>query len=268
MPTLQSIAAAEPDRIGATVAQLCAALDRDGACIALDLLSTAQCDALLRDFSPHLARQAAGVDELGYRDGFHGTHTKRLHGLFSCSPLMAEVLTHPLLEQLSQSVIVERGVARDVRLSNAELMVLEPGQQPQAFHRDDASWARAARLESQDVLISANIALTDFTARNGATVVVPGSQRWPEFRPIEAHETCQAIMPRGSALLYLGSAIHAGGANDCNSARAGLYLGYVASWLRPLENQLVTNDPHDVLALPPRARELLDASPAGFTVYA
>ncbi len=268
MPTLQSIAAAQPDPDGVTAGQLRAALDRDGACIALDLLSATQCDALLNDFAPHLARLDAGVDDLGYRADFHGAHTKRLHGLFSRSPLMAQVLTHPLLEQLSQSILVERGVARDVRLSNAELMVLEPGQTQQTFHRDDASWARAASVETQDVLISANIALTDFTARNGATVVVPGSQRWPKVRAIEDHETCQAIMPRGSALLYLGSAVHTGGANRSDSARAGLYLGYVASWLRPLENQLVTNDPQDVLALPPRARELLDAGPAGYTVYA
>jgi hypothetical protein len=54
-------------------------------------------------------------------------------------------------------------------------------------------------------------------------------------------------MPRGSALLY---------------------LGYVASWLRPLENQLVTNEPADILALPQEAQTLLDVSEGGFTVYA
>ena len=75
-------------------------------------------------------------------------------------------------------------------------------------------------------------------------------------------------MPKGAALIYSGNAIHSGGANAETEARVGLYLGYVVSWLRPLENQLITNEPTDILSLSEEARRLLDLTPGGFTVYA
>lgn len=248
--------------------QILAALEQDGACIALNLLTPESCEQLLRDFAPHLEQVTAGVDNLGYREQFYGAHTKRLHGLFSRSPQMATVLTQPLLLSLARTLLVANGTATDLRLSNAELMVLQQNQTQQVFHRDAASWQRAQALATADLLLSANYALTDFTADNGATWVVPGSHRWPPGQAPRPSESTQAVMPQGSALLYLGSAIHAGGANQTAMPRVGLYLGYIASWLRPLENQLITNRPEDVLALPEEARRLLDISPGGYTVYA
>ena len=244
------------------------ALEQDGACIALDMLSPEQCDALTADFAVHLATIDQGQDDLGYREAFYGTHTKRLHGLFSRSPHTVSLLTHHTLGSLTQSMLIDSGIAQDVRLSNAELMVLYAGQSQQAYHRDSASWQRAAKIHSDDFLLSANFALTEFTAANGATWVAPGSHRWRTVREPSPTEVCQAIMPKGSALLYLGNAVHAGGANHTAQPRTGLYLGFVASWLRPLENQLLTNEPADLLALPEAAQRLLDLTPGGYTVYA
>jgi hypothetical protein len=211
------------------------------------------------------------VDDLGYRDEFYGRQTKRLHGLFSKSPRMQEVLTNPFLLSLARRFLIEPGTARDFRLSNTELMVLNQDQEAQVFHTDGASWRRAQKREKaagNEILISANCALTDFTSTNGATRVVPGSHRWDNARVPEEHEVCLAVMPKGSALIYTGNAIHSGGANLESEARVGLYLGYVVSWLRPLENYLITNRPEDILALSDEAKRLLDVSPGGFTVFA
>jgi hypothetical protein len=254
---------AADDRAG-----LLAALDRDGACIAEDLLPAALCDALLDDFAPQLDALDWGVDELGYKDDFYGRRTKRLHGLFEKSPAMVDVLLNPVLVGVAEALFVETGMARELRLSNTELMVLTAGQGDQAFHTDGVSWKRAQRHEDGEILVSANIALTDFRASNGATRVVPGSHRWPPEREPTPDEVCRAEMRRGSALLYTGNAIHSGGASEEETPRVGLYLGYIPSWLRPIENQLVTNDPAAVHALPDAARRLLDVSPGGFTVYA
>ncbi|MGI9326716.1 MAG: phytanoyl-CoA dioxygenase family protein [Pseudomonadales bacterium] len=261
MPNLRSID-------GSNVDEILHALDQDGACIALNLLANATCDQLLRDFGPHLQALELGTDELGYREQFYGNKTKRLHGLFSKSPAMESVLTHPLLLALVDRQFVQPGLASAVRLSNAELMVLHQGQEQQMFHSDAASWRHAQQIETQELLLSANYALTDFTAENGATCVVPGSHRWEPGRDPLPGETCLAIMPRGSALLYVGNVLHAGGANRTQQARTGLYMGYVVSWLRPLENQLITNASEDIFSLSSQAQQLLDVSPAGFTVYA
>ncbi len=261
MPTLQQIDASDTQAI-------LSALAVDGACIGLNVLPPELCDALLNDFSPHLAAMSWGEDELGYRNEFYGTRTKRLHGLFSKSSNMVSVLTHPLFLSLASALFVDSGMATDIRLSNTELMVLNKGQGVQDFHTDGVSWRRAQATESGEILVSANCALTEFTATNGATRVVPGSHLWPAAREPDADEICLAVMPKGAALLYTGNAVHSGGANEDNAARVGLYLGYIASWLRPIENQLVTNSPEDIRALPEQAQRLLDVSPGGFTVYA
>ncbi|MFT6011486.1 MAG: ectoine hydroxylase-related dioxygenase (phytanoyl-CoA dioxygenase family), partial [Candidatus Azotimanducaceae bacterium] len=203
----------------------------------------------------------------------YGQQTKRLHGLFSKSPKMVEVLTNPLLLQVAREMLVSDDRAKDIRLSNTELMVLGQDQPVQVFHTDGSSWHRAQRQEQSlgplnEILISANIALTPFTAINGATRVVPGSHLWSPERKPQPAEICQAIMPKGSALLYSGNVIHSGGANETETTRIGLYLGYVVSWLRPLENYLVTNKPDDIFALAAEAQQLLDVSPGGFTVMA
>ena len=250
------------------VDHIVALLERDGACIARDVLSVELCDALLADFNNALAEMPWGLDDLGYKDAFYGERTKRLHGLFSASPRMVDVLTHPLLTDLAHRLFVESGIAHDIRLSNTELMALGGGQANQAFHTDAASWSRVQTAESGEILVSANCALTDFTEANGSTRGVPGSHRWDPGRQPQNNEICLAVMPKGSALIYTGNAVHSGGANTTDSIRAGLYLGYIPSWLRPIENQLVTNKPEDVLALPEQARRLLDVVDGGFTVYA
>ncbi len=253
------------------VDDILSAVRADGACIALNVLPLELCDALIADFQQYLDDIDWGSDELGYRDKFYGLQTKRLHGLFSKSSHMVEVLTHPLFLSLAQQMFVDSGLSNDVRLSNTELMVLNKDQDVQEFHSDAASWHHVQNQEKKDnreILISANCALTEFTTTNGATRVVPGSHRWSQARTPQADEVCLAVMPKGAALIYSGNAEHSGGANNEDAARLGLYLGYIVSWLRPIENQLVTNEAKDIFALPDQAQRLLDVSPGGFTVFA
>jgi ectoine hydroxylase-related dioxygenase (phytanoyl-CoA dioxygenase family) len=264
MVSLREIDASKIDDIQSAVAE-------DGACIALNLLPHELCDGLIADFQPHLDNMPWGTDELGYRDNFYGQRTKRLHGLFSKSEKMQAVLTHPLFLTLARRMFVEPKISSDIRLSNTELMVLSKDQDVQEFHTDGASWRRiqaAEKAAGNEILISANCALTDFTETNGATRVVPGSHLWDDDRLPTDDEVCLAVMPKGSALIYTGNAIHSGGANSEDEARFGLYLGYIVSWLRPLENQLITNKAEDVLALPEEAQRLLDVAEGGFTVFA
>ena len=250
-------------------AAIVAAVERDGGCIVERLLDPLMCDALMSDFEGHLGDIPWGIDELGYKTNFYGSRTKRLPGLFSKSGYMEDVLTHPVLLGLASKVLVDDKASKDFRLSNAELMVLAEHQEVQEFHTDGASWYHAQRLQTpKEILLSANIALTDFTETNGATRVVPGSHLWPPGRNPEPNEITQAVMSKGSALIYSGNVIHSGGANTDANIRVGLYLGFVVSWLRPLENQLITNEPQDVLALGERAQRLLDIVPGGFTVMA
>ena len=61
----------------------------------------------------------------------------------------------------------------------------------------------------------------------------------------------------------MGGGAHAGGPPG-----AGLYIGWIPSWLKPLENHLATNGAAAFDRLPGELKALLDVEQSGFTVYA
>jgi len=64
-------------------------------------------------------------------------------------------------------------------------------------------------------------------------------------------------MRAGSAMLFSGSLVHAGGSNQATSERVGLVFGYQVGWLRPEANHVLGVPPHIARALPPPIQELL-----------
>jgi ectoine hydroxylase-related dioxygenase (phytanoyl-CoA dioxygenase family) len=238
---------------------LLAALERDGGAIALDYLPAPQLRTLRGDFERAMAGMAWGHNDDDHPDEFSGLTTKRFRGLPKYSAAVEAVLTDRRLLRMSRHCLGERIV-----ISTAELMAIGPGEVRQRFHRDGDSWRRAAL--SDDILFSANIALTEFHRDNGATVVVPGSHRWPAMRDPDASEICYAEMPAGAALLYRGRIVHCGGANATTAPRIGLYVGYIPSWLRPIENFAVTVGSERLARLARETQELLCYHKSGFHV--
>jgi ectoine hydroxylase-related dioxygenase (phytanoyl-CoA dioxygenase family) len=260
MPELQRLTAASEQET------LWRALEQDGAVVVEGLVAPALLDRLCADFQPHLDAVPycnTGPGELS--NEFFGLQTKRLHGLLARSQAFAELIQSPLLLEMAKVQVGPN--ARDLRLSTGELMALGPGETPQMLHRDADSWLQLP-APRPEILASANVALTPFTEHNGATVVVPGSHRWPRERKAEPEDCVLACMPRGAALLYGGEVLHGGGRNETDALRIGLYVGYLASWLRPIENHLITNGPEVVRAAPEPVRRLLDWTADGWTPLA
>ena len=150
-------------------------------------------------------------------------------------------------------------------MSTAELMAIGSGEAKQAFHRDGDSWHRVPKPHGE-LLFSINVALTEFSEDNGATVVVLGSHQWEPAREPREEETTRATMAAGSALFYVGNVIHSGGYNVSGETRTGLYVGYIPSWLRPIENAHVTVASEYWPRLRPESQALLGYAPSGFTV--
>ncbi len=252
MAELQRVAAS--DRAG----QL-AAIERDGGVIALDFLPPPTVATLRGDFERAMAGMAWGHNDEAQPESFSGFTTKRFHGLLKYSDAVTDVLTGARLLALARARLGDR-----VIVSTAELMAIGEGEVKQQFHRDGDSWRRA-RL-GDDILFSANIALTNFNQDNGATVVVPGSHRWEAAREPEPSETTFAEMPAGSALLYGGRIVHSGGANKTTEPRIGLYVGYIPCWLRPIENFAVSSGAQRLAALDPAIADLFCYRSSGFHV--
>ena len=73
--------------------------------------------------------------------------------------------------------------------------------------------------------------MTDFTEENGATRVVPGSNKLADKLQFKQEDSEGAAMTKGSVLFYSGSVYHGGGANKSDAMRAGINITYNVSWL-------------------------------------
>ena len=250
-PSLQVV----PRSAGA--ASICAAMERDGACIVEDALAPDVLDGLNGDLDVLIAGTKPGLRNptQDFFIDFYGRDTIRLDGIpaksetfvqFMLDPLMHEVCTHFLRPQCF-----------DYLLNTAQLIQIGPGESAQQLHRDEDAWSHVPADRPQ-LEVEAMLALTDFTAENGATRVVPGSHRWVPERKPEPDEIIQAEMKAGSALYYLGSTLHGGGANrTAHEKRRGMFCGYVVGWLRTEENLFLTVPIDAVRKMPERVQELL-----------
>jgi ectoine hydroxylase-related dioxygenase (phytanoyl-CoA dioxygenase family) len=98
--------------------------------------------------------------------------------------------------------------------------------------------------------------MTDFTAANGATRLLLGSQDWPKAFDHSADGSVAAEMRKGSCLLYTGKVYHGGGANRSADSRVGLNITYNVGWLRQEENQYLSV-PREVAASLPEGLQRL-----------
>ena len=81
---------------------------------------------------------------------------------------------------------------------------------------------------------------------------MPQSNRWPRSsftnrsydsgEPADARMQLHVTMPKGSALMFTGSTLHAGGANEADDPRRSVLIGYQLGWLRP-EHKLAPRRP-------------------------
>ncbi|MDP6981219.1 MAG: phytanoyl-CoA dioxygenase family protein [Myxococcota bacterium] len=109
-------------------------------------------------------------------------------------------------------------------------------------------------------------ALTDFTEEDEAPHFVKGSHTWGSCPdPTASHndiEQTQAVMSRGSVMIWNGSRWHGGGANRSDARRTGIAMNYCAGFIRQQENQQL-GIPHEVArSFSPRLKRLV-----GYGVY-
>jgi ectoine hydroxylase-related dioxygenase (phytanoyl-CoA dioxygenase family) len=79
-------------------------------------------------------------------------------------------------------------------------------------------------------------AIDDFTADNGATVMVPGSHLWDDRTPTADDVRLPAVMPAGSVVFFVGTLWHGAGANRTERGRLCVTAQYCAPWCRQQEN--------------------------------
>lgn len=130
--------------------------------------------------------------------------------------------------------------------------------QHQILHRENSIYQPfVERLELPEYILSTMWAGTDFTVENGATRLVPGSHRWPESRLASASEIVQAVMPKGSVVLWLSRTLHGAAKTSVSDRRTGFFGSYIADWFRQEENQYIAVPPAVASTYSDRACQLL-----------
>ena len=246
----------------ATAAEVVAVLERAGGVIVESFLAPETLDGLRRDLLPRFEHQPVG------RDGFSGFNTRRLSRLFARTRHCAAIATHPLYLPVAEHFLCQPRawwvggesmmLAADVRIGVTQAIQIGPGQTPQPLHRDDTAFLWRHPTNGFEGRVQIICAVSDFTAENGGTLVIPRSHLWDDERQPQLSEAIPTVMKAGSALIFLGSTFHAGGANTTQSEyRTAAGIALDASNVRQEENMYLSLTSAEVASYPEQIQRLL-----------
>ncbi|MFM8354507.1 MAG: phytanoyl-CoA dioxygenase family protein [Gammaproteobacteria bacterium] len=247
----------------ATVDDVLEVIDRDGGVIVADYLHADVMDEIRRDLLPKGELVPTGAD------GFSGRSTRRMSAPFAHTRRMVDVVTNPLFLESARRLIDtpivygsgDRAIPMrpGIRIGVTQLIQIGPGQRSQPLHRDD--WALLWRhhpADRREARLQVMLAVSRFTQANGGTLVVPGSHRWDDERLPEPSEAISCEMAPGSALVFIGSTFHGGGANvTADEWRTGLTVAIDSANVRQEENMYLSLSPEVVASYPEDIQRLL-----------
>lgn len=184
---------------------------------------------------------------------FYGWNTTRVGSVLLKSASSHDLALHPLMLSIMDTVLGPHCDWYQLNLTQA--VRLHPGQRQQVPHRDEEMWP--CQKNGIEYLVNVMWALSDFTAENGGTLLWPRSHFKRLSRELDLAEATAAEMPRGSALVYLGSVTHCGGANRSDLPRTGLILSYSLGWLKQYENAFLAYPPAVAKEFPKALQHLI-----------
>ena len=225
-----------------------AALQSRGAVVIDELLP----DNIVADLSADLRPEFDREGHL-YQNAFNGHRTLRVGGVTKYSSHFPTLLLHPSVLAIADVILKPHCEVYQVGSTTA--IEILPGEDAQVLHADDACYP--SHLLPFEAQISALWALDDFTIENGATRVVPREMGIENPGDAREEHVVQAVMPKGSVVIYLGSTIHGGGANRSDAPRKAVVNTYCLGWLRQEENQYLTLTKEEVAAQSDEMRRML-----------
>jgi ectoine hydroxylase-related dioxygenase (phytanoyl-CoA dioxygenase family) len=239
---------------------LVAALERDGCAVITGVTDRRTRDAIARELAPHL--EAADANAATDRNnkyfqnsaGFYPGHTKRVTGLIAKSETFRSFVTHPMMLAACDAILKPNCEHYQLHVGSA--LVVGPGATMQMLHREDDAY-QFFKVPRPNLILASMWAVSDFTAANGATNLVPGSHRWPQGREARAEEIASGEMPAGSVLVWMSGTLHGAAANRSDAWRYGVFLSYSLGWLRQEENQYLDVPPELARTLPRQLRDLV-----------
>ena len=205
------------------------------------------------------------VDEPDRALHFHGdeveTTQKRVWNLPEKGAIFRTILSDP-----DTLAIMEPILGDDLMLSSYAANVLYQGAPAQEPHVDYPYWDLHATLHWPRTLnasfflaVETVVMLDDFTLENGATALVPGSQklcRWPDPDEFQTKHIRLAA-PAGSLFMFPALTWHAGQTNQTPDPRAALLGSYTCKSIKPIEDWSRCITPETIAQCDDRTKALL-----------
>lgn len=214
------------------ITDMTSALDEAGCLVVTEIMDNQMREGIRQELQPHL--DATPYAENDQEGDFYPGRTKRFTALIDRSAGVRALTVHPVTTALCDHHLLPNCEKYNVHVTAA--LEVGPGARAQQLHREEDPFEFFA-LPRPNLVIASMAAMTDFTADNGGTLLVPGSHRWDKERQATPDEVLAAEMPAGSMLFWLGGTLHAAGANVTDTWRYGIILSYSLGWLRQEENQ-------------------------------
>ncbi|EXU96270.1 phytanoyl-CoA dioxygenase [Metarhizium robertsii] len=223
----------------------------DGGVILTGFTSTGQVDKVNQDIEEIMTRRKS--DE-AFKAIYNGRiYCGHLYGLsktareeWALDPNIQSIVNHFLRTVNPPEVDKNSMRARSTNaiLSQANSILTLPGGAGQALHRDDSIWQKVHPSQEEsgyclgsDLGIALLVPGVQTTRANGATLFVPGSHLWGDAREATDDQVRAVEMQPGEAFLFLGSALHGGGANSTQIPRLLHAIFFCRSWVRPEANE-------------------------------
>lgn len=246
----------------ASAAEIVAKMNAYGGVIIRKFLSADEVRQINSELDEPLRLLAPGSshDQQLMKD-FHGVQTKRLTNLVMLSAAFRKVLDDNLVHEIGEEIYREE--AGDWWLTTAQVIEIGPGNKVQPLHRDLQNNPPFVKMGINAPTVIANfmLALSPFTAENGATRIIPGSQLWDEdYSRMSGTQsmTIPAELEPGDVLLFSGKVIHGGGANvTADQFRRGLVMPIQPAYLTPEEAYPFLVSMDVARTLPARVQKIL-----------
>mgnify|MGYP001157188020 FL=1 len=236
---------AAPDEMYAILAEA-------GCLVVTGMATPADLQAVRSELDPYLQAAKTEADDA---EALYPGHTRRVIALMHRSPTLCQLMTHSTVEHLGDRHLLENCAKWQLNVTAA--LEIGPGARDQILHREEDLYPYWTPPRP-NLILASMWAISEFTAANGGTLIVPGSHRWDADRVAKPNEIVRAQMQPGSVLFWLGGTLHGGGANITEDQwRYGVLFTYTLGWLRTEENQHLSIPIADVLALPEKTRTRL-----------
>lgn len=225
----------------ATVEEVSASLKEHGYVVIDELVSTDVMDKVAAEMGSYIETTPFGEDK------FVGFSTQRTGAMILRSETSRNLIMNPLVVGVAAKHLSK---ASTFQLHLTQVITVHPGSPAQVLHQDQLAWDFFQFPNDYEVQCNTLWAMTDYTAENGATRIVPDSQFAGSGQKYPPEAGIPAAMKKGSVLLYTGKIYHGAGENKTDKVRQALNITYAVGWVRQEENQYLATPPEVARTLP------------------